>query len=129
MSREPIPEDVRRFILMSIPSVPYLEAMLLLRNDPARPWDAKRVAQRLYVSERVAASLLADLSGTGVLATADETIPSYCYRPQTEELRQMIDRIAKVYSHHLVEVANLIHSETSKTAQRFADAFKFRDDK
>lgn len=129
MTREPIPEDIRRFVLTSIPSVPYLEAMLLLRNDASRPWDAKRLAARLYVSENAAAPLLAELAAAGVLAVTDPTIPSYSYRPHTEELRRMIEQLESVYSKHIVEVTELIHSETSKTAQRFADAFKFRDDK
>ena len=38
----------------------------------------------------------------------------------------MIDRLAEVYYQHLVEVTNLIHSKTSKKAQQFADAFKWR---
>ena len=32
MPREPIPEDLRRFILTSIPSVPFVEAMLIYRD-------------------------------------------------------------------------------------------------
>ena len=56
-----IPDDIRRFILTSIPSVPYLEAMLLLRNETQRPWDGKTLAQRLYMSEKAAAQLLAEL--------------------------------------------------------------------
>ncbi len=42
---EPIPEDLRRLILTAIPSVPYLEAMLLLRMAPERQWDTREVAQ------------------------------------------------------------------------------------
>lgn len=38
MAREPIPDDIQRFILMTVTSVPYLEAMLLLHNEPMRKW-------------------------------------------------------------------------------------------
>ena len=34
MYRDIIPDTIRRFILTSINSVPYLEAMLLLRSAP-----------------------------------------------------------------------------------------------
>src|SRR3569832_623955 len=44
--RPPIPDDVRRFILASVPSVPYLEAMLLLRAEPELPWDKEALARR-----------------------------------------------------------------------------------
>ena len=33
MSKTSVPDEVRRFILTSVPSVPYLEALLLLQNS------------------------------------------------------------------------------------------------
>ena len=32
MAREPIPEELRRFILTSVPSVPFVEALLVFRG-------------------------------------------------------------------------------------------------
>jgi hypothetical protein len=52
----------------------------------------------------------------------------YRYYPNSEELRQMIDRLAETYTKNLIEVTNLIHSKTGKKAQQFADAFKWRKD-
>jgi hypothetical protein len=49
-----MPEDVRRFILSSVGSVPYLEALLLLRSAPEVSWGARQVAQRLYIGEKLA---------------------------------------------------------------------------
>lgn len=128
-----IPDDVRRFVLTSIPSVPYLEAMLLLRYEAGAGWDGVRLAQRLYLAEKAADGLLTELQEAGVLSEAEHhsTPPSdartsYVYAPSSDELRQMIDRLAEVYYQHLVEVTNLIHSKTSKKAQQFADAFKWR---
>ena len=40
----------------------------------------------------------------------------------------MIDRVAETYTRQLVDITNLIHSKTSKKAQQFADAFKWRKD-
>jgi Mn-dependent DtxR family transcriptional regulator len=127
MAREPIPEDVRRFILSSIISVPYLEALLLLRNAPDQSWDRTTVAQRLYISEKTATELLADLSAAGfIVVTKSES--SYRYHPNSDELRQMIDQLAETYAKNLVEITNIIHSKTGKKAQQFADAFKWRKD-
>lgn len=123
-----IPEDTRRFILTSITSVPYLEAMLLLRNEPEQPWDSARVAQRLYLSETLAAQLLEELGSAGVLVMAEDATSSYCYRPASDELRRQIDRLADVYAKNLVEITALIHSSTNTIVQRFADAFKWRKD-
>jgi hypothetical protein len=128
MTDEAIPEHVRRFILTSAPSVPYLEAMLLLRRDTREPWDSARLAQRLYVSGKIAEQLLVDLCAAGLLVITDQDPPRYCYQPVSEELRQMIDRVAVVYARNMVEVTHLIHSTTSKKAQQFADAFKLRKD-
>jgi hypothetical protein len=83
MTREPIPEDVRRFILTSITSVPYLEAMLLLRNEPAQSWDRRSVAQRLYISEKAAAELLADLCAAGFLVVTEHETSMYRYHPRS----------------------------------------------
>jgi hypothetical protein len=127
MAREPIPEDVRRFILTSIISVPYLEALLLLRHAPDQSWDRTTVAQRLYISEKAATELLADLSAAGFIVVTDSE-SSYRYHPNSDELRQMIDQLAETYAKNLVEVTNIIHSKTGKKAQQFADAFKWRKD-
>jgi len=124
----PIADDIRRFILTSIPSVPYLEAILLLRDDALPAWDAPGLARRLYLSEKVAAELLRQLHENGV-AEADAQSPVlYRYAPSSETLRQMIGRLAETYAAHLVEVTHLIHSKTGKKAQHFADAFKWRKD-
>lgn len=128
MYRDIIPDDIRRFILTSISTVPYLEAMLLLRNSAAESWDGKKVAQRLYMPEKAADALLAELHAAGVLAVAEDDAQSYRYRPGSDELRRIIDELADTYARHLVEVTHLIHSKTSKKAQQFADAFKLRKD-
>ena len=61
MTASHIPDDVRRFLLGAIPSVPHLEALLLVRAEPDEPWTAARLARRLYVDENGAARLLRDL--------------------------------------------------------------------
>lgn len=126
MTALPIPDDVQRFVLLTIPSVPYLEALLLMRSTPGRTWDAAQVAQRLYLSDKVGASLLSGLAAAGV-ADAEQS-GQYRYRPQSEELTELIDRLAIVYAKNLVGVSNLIHSKMSKKAQQFVDAFVLRKD-
>jgi hypothetical protein len=62
-----LPDHVRRFVLTSVASVPYLEAILLLRGEPrSESWSAARVGQRLYVREADAANLLAALNDAGI---------------------------------------------------------------
>lgn len=121
-----LPADVRRFILTSIPSVPYLEAILLLRAEPRQAWTGSLLAQRLYVPERTAAELLTQLREAGVAeATADAAV-RFAPRP---ELSDQLDRLAVAYTAQLMSVTDLIHSRVERRAQQFADAFRFRKDK
>lgn len=127
MSRPELPADLRRFILTSIPSVPYLEALLLLRAEPSRPWNAGALARRLYLGEPAAAALLAALADAGIAAVQAEP-PGHLYRPANPELAAMLDRLAAFYAADLVAVTDLIHMRVDKRAQQFADAFRWRKD-
>lgn len=121
-----MPADLRRFILTSIPSVPYLEAVLLLRADPAYEWTAADVARRLYLPEQRAAELLQQLGSAGI---AERGAAGGCrYRPAAPDLGDMLDRLAACYASDLVGVSGLIHSTVDKKARQFADAFRWRKD-
>lgn len=129
MGRTELSEDIRRFILTSVPSVPYLEALLLLRTDPGIRWEVPRAAARLYVAEREAAEVLTALAAAGIAQSEEqgETV-LFRYAPATAELRDRLDALAQAYSANLVGVTHLIHSRIDKRAQQFADAFRLRKD-
>lgn len=128
MKRADLPDEVRRFILTSVPSVPYLEAILLLRTEPSVEWDAHRAARRLYVPEKNAAELLHLLTAAGIARQLGEETPRYRYHPATAELSERLDQLADAYAGNLVGVTDLIHSRIDKRAQQFADAFRLRKD-
>jgi hypothetical protein len=124
MNKNEVPADIRRYILTSVPSVPFLEAVLLLRAEPGHDWDAPLLARRLYVGDRTASDLLAQLEAAGIAARTD--VPdSFRYSPR-EELGDLLDRVAHAYAADLVAITDLIHSRIDKRAQQFADAFRFR---
>ena len=125
MSVPELPAEVRRFILTSVPSVPYLEAVLLLRAEPAKEWDAAELARRLYVPERNGAELLEQLRASGLAQASSEQAARYA---PTAELADLIDQVAHAYASNLVAVTDLIHSRIDRRAQQFADAFRFRKD-
>ncbi len=124
MMQSKLPDSIRRFILTSIPSVPYLEAVLLLRAEPGAAWGVAELARRLYIPERAAAELLDLLAASGIAAPANET-KSIRYAP-ARGLRELLYQLALAYSNDLVAVTDLIHSRIDRRAQRFADAFRFR---
>lgn len=127
MDKAIIPEDIRRFVLTSIPSVPFLEALLLLRADASHGWQTDTLARRLYIPERTAQALLDDLCRAGMAVPCDPPADSaYRYQPSSEALRGRIDELAELYARHLVDITMLIHSSLDRKAQQFADAFKWR---
>jgi hypothetical protein len=126
MSETQVPQDLRTFILMSVGSVPYLEAMLLLRREPELPWDARRLARRLYIAEKKSEELLQALLQAGIVVPAGRSATDFCYRPNTPELAAMVDRLAAFYASNLVDVTHLIHSTHERKAEKFANAFIWR---
>ena len=123
MSNTTVPDEVRRFILTSIPSVPYLEALLLLRAEPSRPWDSHRLAGRLYIGEGQALDLLQAMQQGGVTQLREG---GFTYAPADAGLVAVIDALAETYAQNLVGVTDLIHSRLDKRAQQFANAFRWK---
>ncbi|MES2938622.1 MAG: hypothetical protein V4864_13130 [Pseudomonadota bacterium] len=109
--------------MTSIPSIPYLEALLILKARPAQPWDAAQLARRLYVSDAAAAGLLAELQAAGVAAGGPEAGWRYAASP---DLAAMLDQVEHCYAAHLVEMTALIHDKLDKRARQFADAFRWK---
>jgi hypothetical protein len=127
MTEDPIPDDVKQFILKNIDSVAQLEALLLLRANPQQAWDVQAVAKRLYITEQEASPLLASLCDQGLVGCGGEP-NQYTYQPASADLTRLVDQLAEVYAKHLVPVTHLIHSKPRTRMQEFADAFRLRKD-
>lgn len=124
-----IPENVKRFVLSSIPSVPYLEAALWLRAHAQADHSVDEVARALYLAHADAGRLAAMLVASGVLVVVDSASgPRYRYQPRDVELAERLDALSDAYSSNLVAIAKLVHDATHRNAHRFADAFKLRKD-
>ena len=117
-----IPDDVRRFILTSVPSVPYLEAMLLLRAGTGPDWQPPDLARRLYITQQKAEELLNQLAQAGFVANDGQR---WHWQPAAE-VSALVDRLAQIYANELVEVTELIHTREERRARQFADAFRLR---
>lgn len=121
----PIPEALRRFILTSVPSVPFVEALLIFREAREdRPVTIDELAHRLYIGGRQAADTLEQLRKARIVEPVEG---GHRYAPPAE-LAPMLDMLAEHYRTHLVEVTSLIHAHTGRMAQHFADAFRLRKD-
>jgi hypothetical protein len=122
MADDPIPGDLREFILGHIDSIAQLEALLLLRRNPSTTWNPSCVAERLYVTEGEATDLLTRLNDDGFLIVKEG---SYHFGPKSAKQREMADRVADAYSQHFIPITNIIHGKPRRIRE-FSDAFKFR---
>ena len=125
MADEPIPEELRDFILKYIDSVAHLEALLLLRANPNETWDVANTAKRLYIGDQQTGEVLARLCVDGLVTREGDV---YRYAGQPSDLLTMVDRLAEAYSRNLIPITNMIHAKPRRIRE-FADAFKFRKDR
>jgi hypothetical protein len=122
-----IPVEVRQFILGHIDSIAQLEALVLLRSTPDTWWPSGSVAARLYITEPDCRTELDGLRREKLLITKeDESGRFYRYRPETGELREMVDRLVYYYSKHLVPTSTLVHSKQRTRLHEFAKAFSLK---
>ena len=128
MGSRSIPDQIKRFVLTSLRSVPHLEALLLLRTTADMRWSPQEAARRLYVSAALAAEVLSDLRDAGFLAADPEAEDCFRYQPSTGELKGMVDQLAAVYARDLIALTELIHARGRMKEQQFADAFLLRND-
>ncbi len=124
MPREQLPENLYRFVLVSIPSVPYLEALLVFRGLQGAGLTVRELAARLYMPEKPAFDLLVALRDAGIVeAVAGGDTHRYA---AAGDLAATLDQLAAHYSRDLIRVTEVIHSKTDRKAHQFADAFKWK---
>jgi hypothetical protein len=124
MADEPVPKHLRDFIARYIDSVAELEALLLLRSNPAERWGIEPVASRLYIAPAEALEILDRLARGGLLSADNGVFRYECTSP---ELRQAVDELAETYRLQLIPITKLIHAKPRRI-RAFADAFKFTKD-
>ncbi len=126
MKNIPISDEIRRFILSNIPSVPHLEALLLMRSEHEHQWSISELAKRLFINEQVTQAIVEDLQTAGVVKKVGKKPSLYQYYTSYDELKKLVDNLAITYSSSLIEVTNLIHSNMDHKAVKFANAFMWR---
>jgi hypothetical protein len=125
-----MPAELRSFLLR-LPSVPYIEAIVLFHRSPKEVWKKEALATRLYVPKRMALRIITDLCSLGICSRENDDIDQVVFRPESESLNNLISSLVDYYAKNLIEVTNLIHGNTNtqEKAQEFANAFIWRKDK
>jgi hypothetical protein len=118
-------EEVYRFILNQIDSVPQMEALLLVWESRPKKWIESELAERLYISADVVRNIMQELVRRRLLAGDTQAARQYFYESKSEELDGLIEAVAATYRRDLVRVSTFIHTKTSSAVRDFAKAFKF----
>ena len=124
-----IPEDVLRFLTEKIETVPHLEVLLLLAEDPTQCWTVEQIASRIYTTPQAAGAILKDLQQRQLVSPDSANPPRYCYDSAWDAGAQLMPKIMQTYRRRLVQVASFIHSKASSSVREFARAFDFKKDR
>lgn len=123
-SQNPPDNEVDRFILNEIETVPHLEALLLIWNSRPQPWTVENLAQRLYISAESAQVLLADLARRSLVAAVPGESRGYRYQSDSQEKDRLLSLVDDTYRRELIRVSSMIHSRPSAAVRAFARAFR-----
>ncbi len=124
---EPLPQNVRDFILKYIDSVEQLETLLLLQSEKSRQWTADEVAERLRIAAESAASRLESMCANG-FGEEQQQAGRKVYKYNGAAQDGTIDALSVCYRQYRVRVITAIFSKPIDRVRTFADAFKIRRD-
>jgi hypothetical protein len=117
MKQTEIPLEVQQFVSASIPTIPHLEALMLLRATAPARWGADSLARRLYISRQAADKVLADLSKDGILGCI-EVDAAFFYPARAGAPTALVDQLGALYATRLVEITLLVHSRSDDRNRR-----------
>jgi hypothetical protein len=113
---------VSRFIDERIDSVPQLETLLMMKDEPQRDWDVGEVAARTYVPIAEAARVLEALHRRALISPVG-TGGGFRFAPGDGRERELIDEVARTYRANLTRIATIIHEKPPASLKEFARAF------
>ncbi|QHO75694.1 hypothetical protein ACH79_26775 [Bradyrhizobium sp. CCBAU 051011] len=124
MTMQYVPGPVRKFILEHVASVAQIEALLLIWSSPEERWGVPQIAAHIYTSETETAKALHGLCADGLLVCMDGV---FCLNASAENV-EMIRNLQEVYARNLIQVTDVIHSN-SQNGPPTADPFRLRKDR
>ena len=127
MASGAIPSEVEQFLLAAIDTVPHLEALLLIFQNPTTVWSVEALAARIYVGNPQAAAVLEDLTRRQLITRLEQSSPQYQFIARSPEQTELLNKVAQAYRAQLVQVARFIHSKPSASVRDFARAFRLKD--
>lgn len=117
-------QQVDRFVIEEIDSVPHLEALLLLWNSRPKRWLPEEMVKALYLTTEYTQSVLQELVNRKL---ASSEAGRYAYEPDPER-DKVIEALDRVYRREIIRISNMIHSKASPAVRAFARAFRLKKD-
>ena len=122
--KNPQRQDIDRFLLAEVDSIPHLEALLLIWKSRPKQWSIDALSRSLYVPLDRARAVVFDLQQREMLLVESEL----CRYNDAYAYDWMIPHVAEGYRQELVRITNLIHSKASPAVREFARAFRLKKD-
>ena len=123
----PIPEHVLRFIDEYVDSVPQLETLLMMYEEPGRAWTTAEVAARTYIPEDEAGRVLEALHRRHLVASAGPG--EFRMQIPDERRHSLLRDLAQTYRANLARVATFIHEKPPASLKEFARAFDLKKER
>jgi hypothetical protein len=124
---DPLPIEIRGFIAQQIESLAQLEAILLMKRESQRSWNAVELARQLYLSEEMCGAMLEELERRQ-FTVRDAAEKSFRYACPDARADELLGRLAGLYVERRVAVISEIYSNPVSKVKTFADAFRLRKD-
>jgi hypothetical protein len=121
----PTPNDVDRFILDEIDTVPQLEALLLLWKSRPKVWRLEELAAALYVSPEETLHILEPLVARTLVSVTDAKECAYLSGGRDA----LIAAVDETYRRELIRISRMIHAKAPSAVREFARAFIFKKDR
>lgn len=119
-------QQVDRFIVDEIDSVPQLEALLLFWKNRPQVWSCESMAKSLYVSPDVSRDILARLAQRHLITPVESGRGEFALNADSEEKERLLASLDAIYRRELVRISNMIHTKASRGVRDFADAFRLK---
>jgi hypothetical protein len=118
-------DQILDFIRSSVKTVWSLELLLFMRRSADRALTAEQIVRELRSSRNIVTEAIGVFVLAGILRE-EET--GFRYGPATEELDQLVERLAREYAERPTSVVNAIVEVQSGKLQDFANAFRIKRD-
>jgi hypothetical protein len=120
-------EPIVRFIEGHVSALEELEVMLLMRSTAPRHWRVEEVCRELGSSLRSIQMRLDKLTSMRIIDTIGLNQEKlYRYEPADEEIRSLIDGVAKLYKERRLFVIELVYGRPESDLHAFSEAFRFK---